>query len=640
MPVPLRPLLSGIHGSGRRRTVNHHVFRRPMKPTELTSWQALQRSVAMVFRAAPTELRNLAGLNLLTGVGPSVSLFLGKIVIDETSRIVATGGVENPMAVLVSEPKLLWSVAIALGLNLIVDSVDSLGITFFAALRDRIQGYCQGIVLHKVACFDDIALFETPDLLNLLELTEKGLPRMQRLAMIAAAIMTGIFTFIPSILVSFSIVWWVPVVLLAAAIPSVFVEIRYNKKSWRVEETQAGITRKMNIYAKSVTAAAYAKEVRLFSLQQVLLDRWRGLFQQMFETMQAVRYEGAFAVVLWAFIGGLGVALPYVYVVLGVVGGTYTLGDLALYTGIIFQLRRSLYILIGNIGDIYDVSLATAPIFQLLDLHPQLVTGTQALAQPSSVPSDRQGLRIEQVSFQYPGSHRPTLEHIDLAIHPGEMVALVGENGAGKTTLAKLLCRLYDPSQGRVLWHGQDFRSLSLAALRSRIAVVMQDYARFPASLRENVGWGYLPQLQADGMLKTALDEAGIATLLTELDQGLETPLGKELEHGTDLSGGQWQRVAIARSLMRLAEAELLVFDEPTAALDPKNEQEIYSIFRAIAQGRMAVVVSHRLALAKMCDRIIVLEHGRIIESGSHDQLMALGGQYQLMFSRQASSYL
>jgi ATP-binding cassette subfamily B protein len=183
-------------------------------------------------------------------------------------------------------------------------------------------------------------------------------------------------------------------------------------------------------------------------------------------------------------------------------------------------------------------------------------------------------------------------------------------------------------------------KALDLAAVRSRIAVVMQDYARFPATLRENIGWGYLPKLMADQALSTVLTEAGIDQLPATLAQGLETPLGRQLEDGIDLSGGQWQRVAIARALMRLGEAELLVFDEPTAALDPKNEHEIYRIFRSIARERMAVVVSHRLALAKLCDRIIVLEHGRIIESGDHDTLMALGGQYHTMFTRQASSYI
>lgn len=158
---------------------------------------------------------------------------------------------------------------------------------------------------------------------------------------------------------------------MAGAIPSIYVEMKYHKKSWRVEETQAGVTREMNIYAKVITGEAYAKEVRLFSLQSVLLDRWQGLFSRMFHTMESVRRDEALTVMIWALIGGLGAALPYIYVVLGVLQGTFTLGDLALFTGIILQVRRSLYILIGNTGDIYDVALATAPIFQLLDLQPQ-----------------------------------------------------------------------------------------------------------------------------------------------------------------------------------------------------------------------------------------------------------------------------
>lgn len=611
-----------------------------MKPQELTPLQALRRSVWMVLQAAPVELRRLALLNLLTGIGPSVSLFLGKVVIDEASRLAAQGSIDQPMQAILGEPKLLWAVAIALALNLVVDSVDSIGTTLFAALRDRVQGYAEGHVLQKVAYFNDIALFEIPELLNLLELCHKGIARMQRLSFIVAATMMGVFTFIPSVVVSVSIAWWVPLVLLASAIPSIVVEMRYHKQSWRVEETEAGITRKMGIYSKAITSELYAKEVRLFALQDVLLGRWRSLFDEMFTKMERVRREGALTVVFWALIGGLGVALPYVYVVLGVLQGTYTLGDLALYTGILLQLRRSLYILIYQTGDIYDVSLATAPIFQLLDLEPMLNTGTQRLAQANSVLPAQRGIHLDQISFVYPGGEQPIVQAIDLHIQPGEMVALVGENGAGKTTLAKLLCRLYDPTQGSIRWNGQDLRSLSLDDLRSRIAVVMQDYAHFPATLRENVGWGYLPKLQEDAALRTVLQEAGIDHLIETLRDGLETPLGKQLESGLDLSGGQWQRVAIARALMRLSAAELLVFDEPTAALDPKNEQEIYQIFRSIAQGRMAVVVSHRLALAKMCDRIVVLEQGQIVESGSHDALMALGQRYATLFTRQASSYI
>jgi ATP-binding cassette subfamily B protein len=629
-----------------------------MKPEPLKPVTALRRSLLLVFEAAPQELRNLALLNLMTGTGPSISLFLNKVVIDEAARLLGKGATTDTLSLLLSEPKLLWYLAASLLLNLFIDAIDSVGTTLFAALRDRVRGYVQGKVLNKVANFDDIALFETPDLLNLLELTDKGLQRIQQLSFIVAATLVGVFTFVPSVLVSVSITWWVPIVLLLSSIPSIFVEMRHHKKSWRVEETQAGVTREMNIYAKVLTGEAYAKELRLFSLQTVLLDRWQGLFQRLFSTMQEVRSEGALAVMLWALVGGLGAALPYIYVVLGVLKGNYTLGDLALYTGILLQLRRSLYILIGNTGDIYDVALATSPIFQLFDLEPQLHSGTESFAtgqrppvngngaspwppSPLSIsPACNQGIRLQDLSFNYPGSDKLILHNVNLEIQPGEMIALVGENGAGKTTLAKLLCRLYDPTQGAIYWGRQDLRSLTLTELRSRIAVVMQDYARFPATLRENVGWGYLPKLPEDGAIQAVLHDAGIHHLIEELEHGLETPLGKQLEDGVDLSGGQWQRVAIARALLRLSHAELLVFDEPTAALDPKNEHEIYEIFRTIARGRMSVVVSHRLALAKMADRIIVLEHGKIVESGSHDQLMTKGDHYYTMFSRQAKSYL
>ncbi|NJL22634.1 MAG: ABC transporter ATP-binding protein [Leptolyngbyaceae cyanobacterium SM1_3_5] len=603
-------------------------------------FQALRRSLRMVMQAAPIELRHLALLNFLTGTGPSISLFLSKLVIDETALLLGQGAISNAISVLLAEPKLLWSLGGAILLNLVVDSVDSIGTTLFAALRDRVQGHVQGQVLHKVAHFDDIALFETPELLNLLELTDKGMQRLQRLSFIVAATLVGVFIFVPSVLLSASIAWWVPLMLLAASIPSIVVEMKHHRKSWRVEETQAGLTREMDIYAKVVTGEAYAKEVRLFSLQTVLLDRWRSLFDRMFGSMEQVRREGAAAVVIWALIGGVGAAIPYVYVVLGVLQGSYTLGDLALYTGIILQVRRSLYILIGNTGDIYDVALATSPVFQLLDLQPQLISGQAAFKSIDSIAPVDRGIQLQDLTFAYPGSNKPTLKQINLTVRPGEMVALVGENGAGKTTLAKLLCRLYDPTQGSIYWNDQDLRSLDLTELRSRIGVVMQDYAHFPATLRENVGWGFLPKLTEDQAIQAVLQDAGIDYLVGELSQGLETPLGKQFEQGVDLSGGQWQRLAIARALIRLSQVELLVFDEPTAALDPKNEHEIYRIFKTIAQGRMTVVVSHRLALAKLADRIVVLEHGQIVEQGSHEQLMAQGNRYHTMFTRQASSYL
>ncbi len=612
-----------------------------MQIADLKPTQALRRSLLLIAQAAPRQLAQLALFNIFTGVGPAAALFLSKVVIDEIARLLQTGPVENWRTILSTDTVLVWAIGGTVVLRLLTEAASTVDIVLFAALRDRVQGIVQGQVLEKIATFNDIALFESPDLLNIVQLTQAGVQRLQQLSFMLTATLRGLFILGPAILLSVSLAWWIPLLLVTVTAPAIYVEMRQRRKSWRVEETQAATSREMDIYARLIRGEEFAKEIRLFSLQTVMIQRWRSLFEQVFGAMANVRKQGAIAMGLWSLFGNLGASFPYLYVILGVVQGNYTLGDIALYTGIIAQMQGGLYAMIGNLGNLYDVTLATKPIFQLLDLQPEIISPPSQLAvdvwKPTMAPT---GIQVEDLVFHYPGSDKPVLQGINFQIRPNEMVALVGENGAGKTTLSKLLCRLYDPTQGSIYWNQRDFRELDLRALRDRIAVVMQDYARFPTSLRDNVGWGYQPKHGEDSAIQRVLEEAGMGQLAQTLSEGLETPLGKELEHGVDLSGGQWQRVAIARALLRLGSAELLIFDEPTAALDPKNEQEIYDIFRSITQGRMAVVVSHRLALAKLADRIVVLEQGQIIESGNHETLMSQGGAYCDMFTRQASSYL
>ena len=599
--------------------------------------QALWRSLKLVCQSAPQELWQMGFFNLIRGAGPSISLYYSKVLIDQVAALAGTRSIDgNPWAIAQAHPTLLNAAFTLIAINLFVESVSSIDTQVYAALRDRVQGTIEGKVIDKIANFNDIALFENPELLNIVQLTEKGIQRMQRLAFIFSASFMGIFMLVPAIVLAARIEWCVPILLLVFAIPAVVIDLRYWKKSWRVEEAQAGMSRERGIYAKLLKEENYAKELRLFSLQHVMLDRWREIFDRLFNQMQAVRREGTIVILLLSVLGGVGSSIPYLYVIFGVLSGKFTIGDIALFTGIIMQLKRSTYALIGNLGDVYDVALATRPVFQLLDLQPQLIDPIDA--KPFAERGN--GLQIQNLSFGYPGSEKSILKEISFTVKPGEMIVLVGENGAGKTTLGKLLARLYDPTQGGILWNGIDYRDLALSELRSRIAVVMQDYARFPATVRENVGWGYLPKLHDDRSVEQVLDNAGIQTVVLEMEHGLETPLGKQLENGIDLSGGQWQRIAIARALLRLGSAELVIFDEPTAALDPKNEHEIYEIFRTLARGRMAIVISHRLSLARSADRIIVLEHGEILESGTHDELLKHPGRYAEMFHRQASSYV
>jgi len=660
-----------------------------MQPIQITTFQALWRSLGLIIKAAPIELRNLILLNIIRGGAPSAVLFLDKLIIDEVSRLLSQTQTAQPFALMLSHPILLWSIGGVLSLKLIGDSLETMSSFAATSLRDRVQGFVEGKVLEKVANFDDIALFENPDLLNIVELAKTGVSKIQQLAFTLSMTITGIFIFIPSISLAATIAWWVPVLMLISSSPSIYIKRKYSRIIWRVQKKQAKITREMNLSARVLTGEEYAKELRLFGLQELWLKRWQGQFLQFFSEMQRIRKKGAIVVLFWSVFSRIGVALPFVYVVMGALGGRYTLGDVALYSGLIVQVEQSLQLLIGNYTNLYDISLGVSPIFQLLELKPELQSplgdvasrlpslpdGRQDARPTSQLPShgqdarptsqlpshgqdarptsqlpshgqdaratnDKIGIEIKHLSFCYPGSNKSTVEDINLTINQGEMLVLVGENGAGKTTLGKLLGRLYDPTSGTIAWNGKDLRSYSLAYVRSRIAVVMQDYARFPSTVRENVGFGDLLSLSDDTAINEAISEAGISAKVNSLAAGLETPLGKQLEDGIDLSGGQWQRIAIARALMRLSTAEVLIFDEPTAALDPKTEHEIYSIFRQIAAGKTTIVISHRLGLAKIADRIAVMENGKIAEIGTHDELIASNGIYCSMFTRQASSYI
>jgi len=621
-----------------------------MQPIQITTFQALRRSLGLIIQAAPIELRNLIILNIIRGAAPSGVLFLNKLIIDEVSRLLSRTQTAQPLTLMLDHPILLWSVAGVLSLKLVGDSIETMSSFTVTSLRDRLQGAVEGKVLEKVANFDDIALFENPELLNIVELAKTGVSKIQQLAFSISMTITGIFIFIPSVSLAAAIAWWVPLLMLISSIPSIYIERKYTKIIWRVQKKQAKISREMNLSARVLMGEEYAKELRLFGLQELWLKRWQSQFVQFFSEMQQIRKKGAIVVLFWSIFSRIGVALPFVYVVMGALGGRYTLGDLALYSGLIVQVENSLELLINSYTNLYDISLSVSPIFQLLELKPELqsplIDVTSRLpnlpdsSQDVEVRKDKIGIEIKDLSFCYPGSTKNTVTDIDLTINPGEMLVVVGENGAGKTTLGKLLGRLYDPTSGTIAWNGQDLRSYSLAYVRSRIAVVMQDYARFPSTVRENIGFGDLLSLSDDTAINQAISEAGIAAKVNSLEKGLETPLGKQLEDGIDLSGGQWQRIAIARALMRLSTAEVLIFDEPTAALDPKTEHEIYSIFRQIAVGKTTIVISHRLGLAKIADRIAVMENGKIAEIGTHNELIAANGIYCSMFTRQASSYI
>ena len=375
-----------------------------------------------------------------------------------------------------------------------------------------------------------------------------------------------------------------------------------------------------------------------------------------------------------SLLSGIGTGFPYVYVVAQAFSGAFSLGDVALYAGLVFSVKRSLFVLVANATDLQDAALSSAAIFRLLDLRPTLTETAEEtsgaaneksaagppgtfsqgdaprVAQRAEQDAERgtaaSGIQVEEVCFSYPATEGEVLSGVSLSVRPRETVVLVGENGAGKTTLAKLLCRLYDPDEGNITWEGKDLRDLDLNELRGRVAVLNQDYARFPATARENIAFGLLAGAAGanDGgederAVRQAAKRAGIAGAIEELSAGFDTQVSKQIEGGVDLSGGQWQRMALARALLRSSRSELLILDEPTAALDAKAEYQILTTLKQMTTAKMSLIISHRLALARQADQVVVMDGGRIVETGSHKELIEAGGLYSEMFNRQAESY-
>jgi ATP-binding cassette subfamily B protein len=295
---------------------------------------------------------------------------------------------------------------------------------------------------------------------------------------------------------------------------------------------------------------------------------------------------------------------------------------------------------LGSIGGIYEHNLYMSNLWEYLaiaSIPPGFTPDRIARVAPDLAPPLR-GIVLEDVGFRYAGKDTWALRHIDLTIASGESVALVGENGAGKTTLVKLMTRLYEPTEGRILLDGRDLRDWPRDDLRRRFGVLFQDFNQYQLKVRENVGFGSVEHMDDVPRIERATERGGASELVSSLADGLDAPLGRWFQNGTELSGGQWQKIALARAFMR-EDADILVLDEPTAALDAEAEHMVFSRFRELAEGRTTIVISHRFPTVRMARKIIVLDHGSIAESGTHDSLVARGGRYARMFALQAEGY-
>jgi ATP-binding cassette subfamily B protein len=426
----------------------------------------------------------------------------------------------------------------------------------------------------------------------------------------------------------------IALILFGAALPALIARMYYSDLFFHMQTRRAPETRRMNYLENLLTAENSAKEIKLFGLGEPLLKRYHTLFWKFYREDVSLARRRTMVSVFWTLLATGSYYVAYAGIVWRTIGGTITLGDMTLYLMIFRQAQLAIQVLFESVGQIYESSRFLENLFGFLRLRPQL---TQA-ANPHPAPCPiRQGIEFHDVSFHYPGHENWVLRGLNLCIAPSEKLALVGANGAGKTTLVKLLTRLYDPTEGHILLDGIDLREYDLKDLHKRIGVIFQDFVHYQATARDNIGFGQIDALDDEPQIVAAAERGGADELVATLPRGYDTMLGNMFEQGQELSGGQWQKIALGRAFMRAS--EVLVLDEPTAALDARQEYETFQRFRDLTDGKIALLISHRFSTVRMADHIVVLEDGRLSEYGTHEELLALEGTYAQLFDMQAQGY-
>lgn len=586
----------------------------------------LKRAICLVWQSTPLWSAVTTILLLVQGVLPIVSLYLMKRIVDAVTVGIGAGSA--------AFSEVLLLVILAGFTALIADCLRSLSGYASEAHSQIVTDFVHDI-LHAKSIELDLEYYENAQFYNALHRAQQeAVYRPQRILNSLVQLAQNGISLMAIAALLISLHWAIAAVLLAAALPGLFVRLNHTGKLYR---QQRGWTLKERIayyFHLMLVHDSYAKEVRLFDLGAGFRQRYRHLRDSIRQEKLALAQWRSQAELITQSSSTFAVFAACGFIAYQTLVGQITLGGLVMYYQGFQRGQLCLRELLSSLASLYENSLFLSHLYEFLDLKPTVANPDN----PHPVPNPfAVGVTFEGVSFHYPHSSRPLLEEINLTIPAGETVALVGENGAGKTTLIKLLCRLYDPTGGRIAIDGIDLRELNATEWRREISVVFQDYVRYNLTVRENIGFGNIANLAEEEAIITAAQKAGVDKAIAKLPKGYETTLGTQFDEGEELSVGEWQKVAIARAFLR--SAQILVLDEPTSALDARSESEVFEQFRQLIQGKTAILISHRLSTVKMVDRIFVLEKGRIVESGSHEELLSLGGTYARLFAMQAKHY-
>jgi len=562
---------------------------------------------------------------LLAAFLPVALLWITKLIIDSIVRVVSA---HQPV-----QPNFWWLVAGEFSLA-VVASVLARAIDYSdSLLADKYTRYVSIRVMDHAAALD-LTAYEDPVFYDRLE--RARVQATDRLAMIQAIgrlVQQTITTLTLSIsIMAFSP--WLMLLLIAGILPAFIGESHFAFLGYAKNFRQTPVRRQLDYLRILGGSKEAAKELKLFGLRDFLRERFAHLSDEIYaENVALSRRKLAVGSVL-SVIGTMGYYAAYAFVIWRTVHGQLTIGTLTFLAGAILQASGNIQQIFSTLAGIADQALFLTDLVAFFEMRPTIRSKPNALPVPRPITG---GFEFRNVSFCYPGTSRLILNRLNFCLRPGERVALIGENGQGKTTLVKLITRLYDPTEGQVLLDGIDLREYDLDDLHHEMGVIFQDFVRYEMTARENIAVGRVEEIDNFDLLQSAAHKSMADATIGRLPGHYDQMLGRRFEQGVDLSGGEWQKVALARAYMR--DAQLLILDEPTAALDARSEFEVFRRFAELTAGKTALFISHRFSTVRMADRIVVLDNGSIIEDGSHEQLASLGGRYAEMFEMQASSY-
>ncbi|MFN8344423.1 MAG: ABC transporter ATP-binding protein [Spirosomataceae bacterium] len=599
------------------------------QPTLRDRFQALQYLPPFfkeIWHTQPWMTAANIALRLVRSSLPFLTLYIGKLIIDEVVQLINHHSVDtHHLTILIA-----LELALALGADILNRSTMLLD-----ALLGDLHANRSSVKIMEHAATLDLAQFEEPVFYDKLERARQqtvGRTALlsQSLAQVQDVVTIG---FLGAGLAVFSP--WLILVLVLTIIPAFLGEFYFNAESYALSYQWTPQRRELD-YLRYVGASnVNAKEVKLFHLSRFLTERFREVSVLYYEQNKKLAIRRAVWGAALTAVGTAGYYGAYAFIGWETVKGTITIGSLTFLVGSFRQLKSSLEGILNRFTGISQGALYLRDFFQFFELQPEVTSPAQALPFPKVI---REGFVFENVSFRYPNAEKWVFRQLNFTLKAGEKLAIVGENGAGKTTLVKLLTRLYDPTEGRILLEGRDLREYDLAELQHHIGVIFQDYIRLMMTVQANIAVGDIDEINNLDRIATATERSLAAPLIQRLPDGLKQVLGRHFTGGTELSGGEWQKIALARAYMR--DSELLILDEPTSALDARAEYEVFQRFAELTKGKMALLISHRFSTVRMADRIIVIENGQLLESGSHEALMAQQGRYAELFQLQARGYV